>query len=297
MYQGLRLNRKGTALVAAAAIVFTMIGSFLLPRDASAAGCVSGTLIKGSMPAVYYCGADGKRYVFPNDKTYFTWYVNFNGIVTLSDADLGTITIGGNVTYKPGVMLVKIQSDPRTYAVGKGGVLRHIASESVATCLYGDTWNKMVHDLSDAFFVNYTLGTAVNVCADFNQAGEVSAATSINVDRGLSVGAGTAPTVTTVTPAENATAVPVSADIQIAFNEAMSSSTINAGTILVTKGSTQVNGTVTYTASGNVATFNPTANFDAGSTYTVRVTTGAKDSAGTGLASEFSWSFQTAAAY
>ena len=32
----------------------------------------SGGLIKGSLPAVYYIGADDKRYVFPNDKTYFT---------------------------------------------------------------------------------------------------------------------------------------------------------------------------------------------------------------------------------
>src|SRR3989338_2938836 len=71
----------------------------------------SGDLIRGeSFAAVYYMGEDGFRYVFPNDKTYFTWYENFDSVKWLSDTDMGTIQIGGNVTYRPGV---KMRSEER----------------------------------------------------------------------------------------------------------------------------------------------------------------------------------------
>ena len=95
----------------------------LLPSSAHAAG----SLIKGSSPAVYYVD-EGKRYVFPNEKVYFSWYQGFDGIATVSDETLASYPIGGNVTYKPGLKLVKIQSDPRVYAVGAGSLLRWIMS-------------------------------------------------------------------------------------------------------------------------------------------------------------------------
>ena len=36
-----------------------------------------GELIKASQPAVYYLADDGKRYVFPNERIYFSWYEDF----------------------------------------------------------------------------------------------------------------------------------------------------------------------------------------------------------------------------
>lgn len=124
--------------------------------------CQSGTLIKSpAASAVYYCGGDGKRYVFPNDKTYFTWYANFSGVKTITVEDLAAIPIGGNATYRPGVKMLKIQSDPKVYAVDRGGVLRWITTDEIAKALYGPAWAKQVHDLSDAFFINYTVGDPV----------------------------------------------------------------------------------------------------------------------------------------
>lgn len=126
------------------------------------AACESGSRIKIALSkAVYYCGADGKRYVFPNDKTYYTWYANFSGVTTVSDATLASIPLGGNVTYRPGVKMVKIQSDPKVYAVDAGGTLRWVQSPDVAAALYGQDWSKLVEDVSDAFFINYKVGDPI----------------------------------------------------------------------------------------------------------------------------------------
>ncbi len=109
---------------------------------------------------VYYCGVDGKRYVFPNRKTHDTWYDNFNGVIELSLADIQRIPLGGNVTYRPGAKLVKIQTAPEVFAIGPNGTLRYV-SEKAAKRMYGEDWNKKVDDLSDAFVANYHVGDPI----------------------------------------------------------------------------------------------------------------------------------------
>jgi hypothetical protein len=120
-----------------------------------------GSLVKASSEAVYYVGADGNRYVFPNHKTYSTWYVNFNMVVSISDQLLADLPIAGNVTYKPGKRLIKITTDPKVYWVDKEGTLRHLASESVAKQLFGQTWYSLVDDVPDTFFINYRVGLPI----------------------------------------------------------------------------------------------------------------------------------------
>jgi plastocyanin len=145
-----------------------------------------GDLVRGeTFSAVYYYGSDGFRYVFPNTKTYDTWYSNFDSVKFITDAQLGQLQIGGNVTYKPGVRMIKIDTDPRTYAVAANGVLRHVASESAASGLYGSAWNTHIDDVPDAFFTNYSIGDAVNSTADYDKSAIMSAASSINLDKGL----------------------------------------------------------------------------------------------------------------
>jgi hypothetical protein len=123
--------------------------------------CEARTRIKGSGAAVYYCGDDGKRYVFPTSSTYFTWYQDFSGVVTLSDADLARIPIGGNVTYRPGTRLIKIVSSPQVYAVSRGGQLRQIPNEQIAILLFGTNWSKLVDDLPEGFFTDYKIGATI----------------------------------------------------------------------------------------------------------------------------------------
>lgn len=171
----------------------------------SAAAISSGDLIKASQPAVYYYGADGRRYVFPNEKTYQTWYAGFSGVKTITDSELASITIGGNVTYRPGVKMVKITTDPKVYAVSAGGVLRWITNESAAAALYGADWNKKIEDISDAFFTNYKMGNPINSQSDFERIAETSAATTINSDKALLA----APAPAQNTPVQNEPAAPV----------------------------------------------------------------------------------------
>lgn len=126
------------------------------------AACASGSLVKSkSSSAVYYCGANGKRYGFPHERVYFTWYTDFKNVKTITDAEMASLPLGGNVTYRPGSRLVKLESIPNVYAVEKGGVLRWIQSPTVAATLYGSNWSKKVDDLSDAFFTNYRLGEPI----------------------------------------------------------------------------------------------------------------------------------------
>ena len=118
--------------------------------------------------AVYYIGTDGKRHAFPNSKVYATWYSDFSQVKTMSAAQLATISLGANVTYKPGARMVKFVGSPKVYAVDKGGVLRWITSEAAAAALYGSTWNKNVDDINDAFYTNYRFGADISGLSNFN---------------------------------------------------------------------------------------------------------------------------------
>ena len=165
------------------------VGLAAFVPTAQAVALSSGDLIKASLPAVYYYGADAKRYVFPDVKTYDTWYVDFSTVKTITDEELAMIPIGGNVTYRPGVNMIKINTDPKVYAVEQNGVLRWVSTEAVASCLYGSGWAGMVNDVSDAFFVNYTIGAEITDCADYDKDAAMAASPSVNVDKGLAAGA------------------------------------------------------------------------------------------------------------
>lgn len=136
-------------------------GLLALPGAASAATLVSGDLIKASGPAVYYYGSDMKRYVFPNEATFFSWFMDFSSVKVISDAELAAVQIGGNMTIRPGTKLVKITTDPKVYAVTKCGTLHWVESESVAVSLFGSNWARRVVDVPDAFFVNYSVGSSI----------------------------------------------------------------------------------------------------------------------------------------
>ncbi len=181
----LRMSRKAmTGAVVATTIAWSIGLSALVAPLAVKAAPAAGTLVKASLPAVYYVGSDGKRYVFPNEKTYKTWYADFSSVQTITDAELAALPIGGNVTYKPGVRMIKITSLPKVYAVSKGGALHWVTSEAVATALYGANWNKMIDDVPDWAWVNYVESSDINSASDFNASSESSIA-SINLDKNL----------------------------------------------------------------------------------------------------------------
>ncbi len=169
--------------------LFIAAGILLLGHSTSAETPTflqEGDLVRGtSQSTVYYYGHDGMRYVFPNEKIYLSWYEDFEAIVWIGDEELTTIQIGGNVTYRPGVKMIKIQSDPKTYVVATNGTLRHIASQEIAEDLYGTSWQSKIDDLPDSFFGNYTIGSPIEFSSQYDPAIEITDASSINDDKAL----------------------------------------------------------------------------------------------------------------
>lgn len=146
------------------------IASLLLLGIATQATAV-GNLIKSvAHDSVYLVGEDGKRYVFPNPKVYASWYDDFSGVRTVSDAELSSLPLGGNVTFRPGSM-IKIATDPKVYAVDTDGSLRWIETEAAAASIYGPAWAKLVQDVPDYLFADYRVASgSIGINSNYNLA-------------------------------------------------------------------------------------------------------------------------------
>lgn len=105
----------------------------------------------------------------------------------------------------------------------------------------------------------------------------------------------TPPTVTSTNPANSATDIAVTSSITATFNEAVQSSTLSMTTFKIQAGTTSIPGTVTLSADGKTAMFDPTSLLAASISYTVTITTGVKDLAGNPMVTAKTWSFTTAA--
>lgn len=164
MSEVLRISKRILTVSVVVTTIAWSIGfaAFVMPLAAEAATLASGDLIKASMPAVYYYAADGKRYVFPNENTYFSWYPDFSTVKEITDEELAVIPIGGNITIRPGTFLIKITTDPKVYAVTSGGVLHWVETEDVAQKLWLSDWASWVVDVPDSFFTNYSIGSSIN---------------------------------------------------------------------------------------------------------------------------------------
>jgi hypothetical protein len=107
----------------------------------------------------------------------------------------------------------------------------------------------------------------------------------------------TLPTVLSTSPADLDTGVARNTDVTATFSESMNPSTINEATFTLKQGYTPVAGTVSYLDGLNgQATFNPTNDLAANTTYTAAVTTGARDLAGNKTSTPGDikkWSFTT----
>lgn len=135
--------------------------------------------------AVYYYAVDGRRYVFPNEKVYFTWFPDFSKVKVIPLDQMALIPLASNITYRPGSKMVKFQTDPKTYLVTKSGVLRWAKTEQVARDWFGPEWNTNVDDISESFYVNYTFGQPVENAYDLPLDIARSTVNSIDADKGL----------------------------------------------------------------------------------------------------------------
>ena len=101
------------------------------------------------------------------------------------------------------------------------------------------------------------------------------------------------PRIISTDPINLATNVPLNKTVTVLFSELMNPLTINATTFTLKQGAAIVPGNITY--NGMTATYDPTANLLSGTTYTVKVTIGAKDLAGNALIADYTWTFTTLA--
>ena len=104
----------------------------------------------------------------------------------------------------------------------------------------------------------------------------------------------TAPTIVSTHPAKNANNIAVPDNITITFSAEIDGRSVSQDQIVVSDGSREVSG---YTdAHGKVVSFTPREAFSQGTNYSVTLKPGIKDKAGTALASESTWNFNTAPA-
>jgi hypothetical protein len=97
------------------------------------------------------------------------------------------------------------------------------------------------------------------------------------------------PDVVAVNVAAGATCVALDQKIKVTFDEQMDSLTINPSTVFITG----VAGAVTFDVVSQTATLTPSANLAANTTFTINVTTGARDLGGVPLAAPFHQTFTT----
>ena len=142
-------------------MLMTVLSMSVVVAPQAKAAASAGDLIKiNGLSSVYYLGANGKKYVFPNEATYFSWFNDWSGVVPISQSEMDSYGLPvGNVVMRPGTKLVKSPSVNTVYAVEPNGVLRSIVSEANAINLWGADWAKKVVDIPDSFISNYNGGT------------------------------------------------------------------------------------------------------------------------------------------
>ncbi|MEW6610975.1 MAG: hypothetical protein AB1352_05140 [Patescibacteria group bacterium] len=154
-------------------VVFVILFLFL-PLPSLAARVVK---IAGSS-TLYYIDDNGIRHAYPNQKTWESWQGKIPNplsaqagksqipkIEVITNDELASMTLGENVTMRPGT-LIKIPSSPQVYAVEPGGILKPLVGEQTAIDLYGKEWAKRVVDVPEVFFSDYLIGKTVRGRAD-----------------------------------------------------------------------------------------------------------------------------------
>ena len=132
----------------------------------------AGSLVKtASNPAVYYIGHDGERYTFSDDKVFYSWYTNFDDVITITDSQMYAFPLGGNITVRPGTKLIQFVGytlegqmtvgDPKVYAVEPGGVRRWIETASIAQTLFGSNWEQKIYAVPTTLAGFYSLGSSL----------------------------------------------------------------------------------------------------------------------------------------
>ena len=127
---------------------------------------VYANLLQGPDGTIYYMAEDGRRYVFPNEGTYQSWFGDHDDITQKTLEELYETDLGGNVYYRPGSKILITESYTDYYFISNGGVLKPFANEEIIEQFYGSKWIKQVDEIENHFFTNYHIGSPINSIED-----------------------------------------------------------------------------------------------------------------------------------
>ena len=247
---------------------------------------------------------------------------NFSSITATMST--GAKDLAGNALAAAKVWTFTTRDDvpPTVIATNPANNATGVPPNSAVTITFSENMDASTINASNITIRPTASGTALTATVSYNATTRTatltpSAPLSQNVSYTVTVGTGvkdaqgnaiaqttfaftagdiTAPSVTSVTPAEGATGVAVNTTVTATFSEAMDPATISTTTFTVrpTSSATNLAGTVTYNAATNTATFTPSAPLASATQYTATVTTGARDAAGNPMTAAKTWTFTTA---
>jgi len=203
--------------------------------------------------------------------------VNSNVTITFSEPMDATTINGTTISIKP--------------TAGGSNLAATVTCNSPCTVATLDPTADLLNNTS------YTVTVVGGASGVKDVAGNALASTSTSTF--TTIADTTPPTITNTSPTNGATNVAVTSVVTVTFSEDMDGTTINGTTFTLktTVGSVAVAGTVSYNAATRIATFTPSANLLANTSYTATIlggASGAKDLAGNSLAVNATFSFTTA---
>ncbi len=110
---------------------------------------------------VFLVDEDNVRNPYPHYHVWESYFGNdYSSVEIISQNNILQYLLGKNIFFKIG-SLMKITSDTKVYQVAENGILHWIKSEETAKRLFGDNWAKLVYDLPEVFFGDYTIGDPI----------------------------------------------------------------------------------------------------------------------------------------
>ncbi len=111
-----------------------------------------------SNETIYFVDSSNMKHEYSQENVWHSYFGDdFSKVQIVSKQELDSYLTGDSVPYKKD-SLVKTISNPKVYKVTENKILRWITNENVATRLFGNIWNKMINDIAEVFFNDYSIG-------------------------------------------------------------------------------------------------------------------------------------------
>lgn len=122
-----------------------------------------GRLVKvAGNSAVYHVGSDGKRRLFVNEATFWSWR---NGpwanqtVETISQAEFDALPVGKNITVRPGTRLIRFDNSAKIYVATLDDELCYVSTG------YGDNWRDRIITIQSSFENDYVRNADCDITA------------------------------------------------------------------------------------------------------------------------------------